>query len=403
ATPIEQLETAAGQPWVHLKGEVWAQEPGQSLTLRDGTGQIMFATVQSETLPPQAGIEVVGRPIREEFGWTLQDPIFRRVETGQDSPPPGQTLQRLRLAEQVTRLTPEEVDRHQTASLRGVITWFDERAPYFYLQDASGGVRVRRAPGVGAALAPGASIALSGVTVSGAFTAEVDLRESASIGPLGQPPARSITLEQALSGAEEFRRVEMRGYVRQVRTQGNWTRLELTAATGEFAALLPAGEPLDYLQGAMVRVRGVCTVATGAKREASEVELWVQSLSAVVVDEPPARDPFALPAQTTGGLRRFSPTQSAASQVRVSGMVLLHEPGRYLCLQDEEGGLLVLSRNTVPVSPGTWVEVVGIPGREGNRPALREGMWRTVPQLNRAIAPRELPAAMLLDSAADIH
>ena len=46
------------------------QEPGQSLTLRDGTGQIMFATVQPETLPAQARIEVVGRLAREEFGWT---------------------------------------------------------------------------------------------------------------------------------------------------------------------------------------------------------------------------------------------------------------------------------------------------------------------------------------------
>ena len=49
----------------------------------------------------------------------------------------------------------------------------------------------------------------------GTFTPEVELRESVAIGPLGQPPARTITLEQALSGAEESRRVEMRGYVRE--------------------------------------------------------------------------------------------------------------------------------------------------------------------------------------------
>ena len=89
ATPIDQLETVAGQPWVHLKGEVWAQEPGRSLTLRDGSGQIMFATVQPETLPSRAGIEVVGRPVRAEFGWTVQDPIFRRVEAPSDSPAAG--------------------------------------------------------------------------------------------------------------------------------------------------------------------------------------------------------------------------------------------------------------------------------------------------------------------------
>ena len=220
-----------------MKGEAWAQEPGQSLTLRDDTGQLVIETVQPETLPRGARVEIVGRPIREEFGWTLQDPIFRRAEAG--AFPSSRGLQRLRLTEQVTRLTPEEADRHQAVSLRGLITWFDERAPFFYLQDASGGVRVRAPPGwrreVGAGYLRG-SIELSGVTLSGAHsTAEVELFELSNfMGSLGQPPARGITLEQALSGAEEFRRVEMRGYVRQVRTEGNWTRLELTAATGEF-------------------------------------------------------------------------------------------------------------------------------------------------------------------------
>ena len=188
-----------------------------------------------------------------------------------------------------------------------------------------------------------------------------------------------------------------------MRTEGKWTRLELTTATGEFAALLPAGESADYLQDAMVRVRGVCTVATGAKQEASEVELWLQNLAAVVMDEPPAREPFALPLQGTASLRRFSSMQAAVQQVRVSGMVLLHEPGRYLCLQDGDGGLLVLSRGTPALLPGTWIDVVGIPGREGNRLALREGMWRIAPQSGTRDCPRELPAAKLLDSAVDIH
>lgn len=403
STPIDQLETVAGQPWVRLTGEVWAQEPGRTLTLRDGTGQLVIETVQPEALPQQARIEVIGRPIRNEFGWTLQDPLFRRVEVASNAPPLARGLQRLRLAEQVTLLTSEEADQHQAVTLRGVITWFDERVPFFYLQDASGGVRVRRPAGVGNALASGASIELSGVTISGARTAEVELRQSASIGPLGQPPARSITLEQALSGVDEYRRVEMRGYVRQVRTADNWTRLDLTAATGEFVAVLPAAGSLDYLQGAMVQVRGVCTMATEAKQEATGVELWLQSTHTVVMEAPPVQDPFSVPAQTTGSLRRFSSLQAASQQVRLSGMVLLHEPARFLYLQDREGGLLVLSRKMPALLPGTWIDVVGIPGRAGNRPALREGTWQMASQPGEAIVPRELPADKLLDFAADIQ
>ena len=403
ATPIDQLEAAASQPWVRLIGEVWRQEPGRTLTLRDDTGQIVLGTVQPQVLAQRTRVEVVGRPIREGFGWTLQDPIFRQVELAPDAPRPGKGLQRLRLAEQVAVLTPEEANRHQAVSLRGVVTWFDDRASYFYLEDTSGGVRVRRAPEAGNTLAPGVSIELSGTTMSTGGRAEVEFGGAASIGPLGQPPVRGITLEQALAGAEEHRRVEMRGYVRQVRTEGNWTRLELTAASGEFSAILAAGESLDYLRGAMVRVQGVCTLATNANRETSEVEVWLQGVHAVVVEEPPPRDPFSVPAYTTGNLRRLSPAQLAGQQVRVSGMVLLHEPGRFLYLQDREGGLLILSRNTSAVRPGTWIDVVGIPGHAGHRAVLREGIWRTAQQPNDAIVPRELALTKLLDAGADIQ
>jgi signal transduction histidine kinase/CheY-like chemotaxis protein len=401
-TPIERLDSVPDQSWVHLVGEVWSEEAGRGFTLRDGTGQVVITTVQPMTLAEHASVEVVGRPARDDFGWTLQDPLFRprRGEAG-DVLAPDQAPQRLRLAEQVVSLTPEEAAKHQMVSLRGVITWFDERAPYFFLQDASGGVRIRREPGPANGLLPGASVALSGVTVRGSPAPEVDFREVAPIGPLGLPPARSLTLDQALAGAETFRRVEMRGFVRQIGREGYWTRLDLITRTGDFVAYLPAGESLSYLQGAMVRLRGVCVVTADSRHTVSGAELWLQDPTAITVDEAPAREPFNLPAKTTAELRRLASLPGAPQRVRFVGMVLLTDASGTVYAQDREGGVPILSHDHVVMSPGSWIEVAGIPGRAGNRLALRATAWRPTLPGGPAIEPREIRDPQQLDAAVD--
>jgi len=402
-TPIDRLETVAGQSWVHLTGELWSQEAGRSVTLRDATGQLTIGSPQPESWPAKTAIEVVGHPVRQEFGWTLENALFRAAQGPRDVHVPGQAPLHLRLAAQLARLTLEEADLGQTVTLRGVVTWFDPRASYFYLQDVSGGVRVHREPGAADGVAAGASIALRGVTMRGDFAAEVALREVTPIGPLGLPPPRSTTLDQALAGTEECRRVEMRGYVREVRRTERATRLELTTAMGEFTAVLPSDQSLDYLTGSIARLRGVCTVVPDAKHEIAGIELWVQDRDAVTVDEPPLRDPSMLPLLTTAGLGRFVAARVPDQWVRVVGVVQLSEAGRSWCLQDAEGGLLVMRRGAAVVRPGTTVEVVGLPGRVGNRLALREAVWQIVPAAGSAIRPRQVFPGKLLDPAADLQ
>ncbi|HEX2860592.1 MAG TPA: histidine kinase dimerization/phospho-acceptor domain-containing protein, partial [Lacunisphaera sp.] len=380
-TMIDQLGTVPGQPWVRIVGEVHAQETGETLTVRDGTGQVMILTAQPEALPARSKVEVIGRPATADLGWTLTESLFRRVGTAENQADrtlrgPGQAPVRLRLAEQVVQLPPEEADKRYPVTLRGVVTWFDERADHLYLQDASGGVRVRRPPGDARGLSFGNAVTMSGVTVRGALLPEVELLESSDQGSFALPTPRRINLEQALSGVEESRWVEMRGFVRQVSSEGGWTRLDLTEATGEFSAYLPRDDSLGRLQAAMVRIRGVSVSQPARGQERPGMRLWVQNGDAVVVEVPGTADPFGSDLQTIPALRRLTFTQPLNQRVRVKGVVSLHQVGRYLYLQDGEAGLFVLSREATAFAPGEWVEVSGIPGRAGNRLVLREGLLR---------------------------
>jgi signal transduction histidine kinase/ActR/RegA family two-component response regulator len=224
----------------------------------------------------------------------------------------------------------------------------------------------------------GTSVSVIGVTTRGRHLPEVEARSLEQLGAQTLPPPRRISLEQALSGAEEARWVELRGFVRQVVPSGPWIRLELTAATGEFSAFVPPAEGLQKLPGAMVRVQGVCEAQSNPGQDGAEIRVWVQDQSGVLVDEPSPADPFGLALENIAAVRQLHAAQVSARRMKLQGTVLMHEPGRYLYLQDATGGLFVLSRESGRLAPGTTVEVVGLIGRLGGRPVLREARWRTV-------------------------
>jgi two-component system, cell cycle sensor histidine kinase and response regulator CckA len=378
-TPIDQLGAAVGRPWVRIVGEVQSVATGAGLTVRDDTGQTEIATQQPGVPPVGTAVEVVGRPAAAELGWTLQEPLFRRADAAslpvRPREGPGRVPMRLRLAEQILQLTPEEAARPHPVTLRGIVTWSDRRSGQFYLQDVSGGITVTRsgepAPDFGTAMS------LTGVTMRGAQVPAVEALAFEQYGTQPLPPPRRISLEQAMAGAEEGRWVEMRGYVRQVTPGRDWLRLDLVAPTGEFEVMLPPGESSDQLQGAMVRVQGVCVGQPGVNREQARIQVWAQDRGAITVEEAAPADPFAVaPLEPVTALPQLSAAQAAGRRLRLQGTVLLHEPGRYLHVQDESGGVFVLSRGTERLTPGTRVELVGLPGWLGSRPVLREARWR---------------------------
>jgi two-component system cell cycle sensor histidine kinase/response regulator CckA len=395
AVAIERLAGAAGEPWVRIAGRVQARQQGVSLTVRDDTGEVVIETAQPEDLPVGARVEVIGRVAAAELGWTLKEPLYRRLtDPGASPATPSALPMRMRLVEPIMQLSTEEAARRHPVTLRGVVTWANERAPEFYLQDVTGGVAVRRPPGVTVNF--GTTVTVTGVTERGTLRPVVEATEVSQAGNVPMPAPRRLSLDQALAGAEEGRLVEMRGFVRGVAKREGWTRLDLTAPTGEFAAYLPPEQSAGDLAGAIVWVRGVCVAQPGTNDEPGETRLWVQARSQLVVEVPGSADPFAAESQTIDHLRHLTAAQTPQRRVRVTGVVTHYRPGRYLYVQDGDAGLFVLTRENGRLAPGDTVELSGLPGRAGNRPVLREAVWRPA-------APPAVVAVHGLDSAATVQ
>ena len=379
ATPIVELGHRPADQLVRITGRVHLSEPGRSITIRDDTSEIQVQTMQGGRARAGDTVEAVGYPQQSGVDLSLLHGIWRRSVASL----PGQSLHqralRLRLAGQVMALSGSEARLGVPVTLHGVVTWSNPGSPELFVHDTSGDVRVLLPDdSVAHPPEPGRVINVEGVSSEGEFAPHIAAASLRSEDVIALPPGRSITLDQAFTGSEEAQRVEIQGFLQRVRTEGTWTVLNLTSATGEFVARLPATGQLDQQQGAIIRLRGVCTAQTNARHQLVGIEVWVTSPDDIEIDEAAPADPFDTPEIELGELRRFGTVRVLNRRVRTHGTVVYHDPGHTIEIQEGNDVLELLARATTPLAPGTRVIAVGFPGRESGRVVLREALFKQV-------------------------
>ncbi len=375
-TSIEQL-TETGHSRVRVMGEVQSQKPGEEIVLRDETGQITLKTTMKRIVAPGERIEAVGLPLVRGVEVSLRQAIFR-VLSDPAPQPHSQGLPLLRLADQVRQLPADAAQKGYAVRLGGVVTWSHPTERIIYLHDASGGIALTLPPDVGTPPPPGMAIRAVGHTIAGSFAPGV---QAESIEASKQVPlldARSITLEQAMTGVEESQWVTLSGFAREITRDGEWSRLHVSTPGGDFVTVVPHSPRIDTLAGAIIRVSGVCRAETDRDLHLTGIEVWAPSGNEITVEEPAPAEPFLEPLQPITSLSRFNPLAAFNRRARVAGIVLHHEPGAYIHLQEDQQALLVLSRDSLPIRPGDRIEAVGFPGRQGSRIVLREATYRRI-------------------------
>ncbi len=366
---------------VRVKGVVRSYEPGKWVILWDATGQIMVQSKQSQPLRFGDQVEAIGHPYLVGVQPCLHDGLYRLAA------PTNTTASALmitnplplRLAEQIRDLSPEEAGRHLPVNLRAVVAWSHSSTPFIYVLDASGGIQVvnPKLEETNAA-EPGMIVTLEGVTSEGGFVPVVTNAVLRRLDWWNIEGGRLVTLEQALTGAEDGNWVEMRGFVRDVMQTNGLVRFDLSTSSGEFQAWtpLPASQSFDSLKGSIIRVRGVCSAVSNARHQLTGIQIWTPGTQFIETEEPAPADLFALLLRPLASLRRFSPEIALNQRIRTSGTVVLQVPGQYLYLQDGMDSVFALSQQPDALQPGDRVEVVGFPGKEGQKFVLREAVYR---------------------------
>ena len=405
AIAIDEIPRQPNGTPVKVVGTVHSFDSANStLMLRDATGQVQVSTAQTNKIGSGVELEAIGNCESSGVLWRLRNAIVRvhpKPSAPGDEPPLGLTTT-LRLADQVLALKPDEANRGISVQIFGVATWVDPAGNSLFVQDVSRGVEVRIPPGQHCPATLPYSVSIKGHTAQGPFAPLVISSEVLWHDPLGAPEARSVTLEQLMTGGEHGRWVEVYAYLRNVSHSAGSIRLDLTASTGEFTAELPPDAEVAALQGAILEVQGVCSVVPDSRRKLVAIKLLVPSASCIRVVRPAQKDPFSVEENSVASLREFTPANSFLRRIRTSGTVLLHSPGRFIALQQGTEALLVLCRERVRLEPGDRIEVVGIPGREGPRLVLRDASCRRTQQGTQP-SPLVLSGSLTHDGAIDGH
>lgn len=278
----------------------------------------------------------------------------------------------------IRALTREQAAEGRPVVLRGVITSGQKRLGAFVLHDGTAGIYVTPSQGEPPehrptewvkvqSLEAGGLVEVRGITGPGGFAPLVVAQrvEFTGTGPL--PPAAPVTLADLRSGAYDCQPAELRGVVQRWHREAgsNTLWMEVAEQGGSFSAYADAAPDIDGagLVDAEVRLRGTCFSFFNARGEIVGLRLRMRGAEDLDVTRPAAADPFAAPEVPALALRPFQPGPPNLHRQRLSGVVTLARPGRFLYVQTRERGFRVETHSAEVFAPGDAVDAAGFVGQ----------------------------------------
>jgi signal transduction histidine kinase len=302
------------------------------------------------------------------------------------------TIETLTNASEILALPAESASRGIPVKLRAVVTVAEKYwGGRFFLQDESGGVFVDNIstaqPGVGDL------VEVVGISDPGAFAPIISRPTWKIIGNAPLPAAKTVTIENLMSGIEDSQRVQITGVVRAIRKDHNLDLLDLASAGYRFHVFAKLGDKADSpsLIGAHVRVSGTAAASFNATlRQLITVKIFAPLPEDFVIEQPGAIDPFAEPLTPLSSFAQYRKDSAVGALVHVYGTVVHQRPGRDLFLLENGRGLRVETLDPKVFKPGTLVEGAGFREFENYLPVLQDAALREIGFSTNALAPKSV-------------
>jgi signal transduction histidine kinase len=281
---------------------------------------------------------------------------------------------------QVRQLTSKEAGRALPVKLRGVVLEKSEpRSRAVIIADETGGLYLLANGNQLANHNRGDLLEVTGVSDPGQFAPIVKISQARKIGTSTNPPPRTVSYHELLTGALDAQWVELTGVVRRYLppdTNSTIFRV-LVAADGGVVSVrgyLPRDPNLK--EDAEVRVQAICLYQFNQKRQVLTPILQLPSSQSLQVLKPAPADPYAMPIRAADSLLQFSPDTPLGHRVRVRGVVTHAQPGNMIWIRDASAGLRIQTRQTEDLHPGDEIDVLGFTVYGTHSPMLDEAIFR---------------------------
>jgi PAS domain S-box-containing protein len=278
----------------------------------------------------------------------------------------------------VRALSKVEAERGYPVRLRAVVTYADPADNLLFIQEGTDGLYVHpsyRDLGV----RPGDSVIVEGFTAPGGLAPIVVEPRLVRLGGTRLPEPRPSSASILTTGADDCRRIELSGIVRAVRFVGGGAEVSLFAEGHRVQVVVPLGSASGGVLpavGSRLRVRGVGGTRFDWHGQFLGTSVFVAGPGDLVVVDPPPPSSFEEPTRAIRDALRGGSDAKWGRRLRVSGVVLLHQPGRRLYLRDETGTVTVETAQREPLEPGDRVDAVGFPAAGGSGPHLEDALLR---------------------------
>ena len=274
---------------------------------------------------------------------------------------------------------PENLARKRIpVQVRGVVTaaepgWNGQ----FFVQDETSGVfvenRSTQHPN------PGDVVEVKGISQAGAFAPIIGKPTWTVVGTAPLPKAKSVSIDQLMSGLEDGQRVRISGIVRAITVLSTSLDIEVMSGGNRIHVFRHRTPEIDAqkLIGAKVHMSGTVAASFNATlRHLMYVVMFVPQAEDFVVEQTEGGDPFGRPLIPLNGIAEYRRDIVPGQRVHVKGVVTLQRAGQDLFLQDGSRGLHVQTRQTNELALGDVVDVVGFPDLDHFLPVLDDAIFR---------------------------
>jgi len=285
-------------------------------------------------------------------------------------------------------------------SVEGVVTWADAKTgPYFFLQDASGGIQVNY--GGDSSPAVGDQVRASGRLSPGSFSPVIGNATVLRLGKGKLPRATYGSGGGLLNGSFNGEWIEADGVIRTAEMVDGDTLLAVMdsgASRIRFRASKLSNIDPAKLIAAKARVRGVASPVRARDNTGQLVEVQVMASRPedLMLGQYETVSPWDRPPTPLRTAFRYHPGQTRADRLQVRGTVV-HVADGIAWLHDGDAGLALRGAAVAEMHRGDRVAVAGFRDLEDFLPVLSDVVVRKDEGPEIELKPKELPAWQLQD------